>query len=147
MSDSLESLLLAQELTFSYIQNALTKFKALKSDACTKAQLETRLSTLEAHWKGFKNIHDKLVRARLTEETKKHAYFTGDVYATCEEVYINTKSLMVTCLEAIQSSPLESSMLNQSSNTSSHLHCRKSPYRSSQEIIMIGSHFMICSHQ
>jgi len=122
MSESQELLLLRQENTFSLIKFALTRFKDLKQEEYSKSQAQTRLSILEGNWNKFKNDHDKLTRTRLSEELKNHTYFTTNMYADCEETYINAKSAMLTSLEELRcKESMDSSMLNQTMGHSSHL--------------------------
>ncbi|XP_046802097.1 uncharacterized protein LOC124418773 [Lucilia cuprina] len=122
MTESQESLLLSQEMTFSHIKSALMKFNALSTEECNQAQVQTRLSMLDANWSKFKSCHDKITRTRLTEEIRKNKYFTEDIYAACEETYVNAKSLMLTSLEEFRSiTSTDNSIMNQSINNSSHL--------------------------
>lgn len=123
MTESQETvLILGQEMTFSHIKLALTNFIALSKEACTKAQVQTRLSILDANWNKFRNSHDKLIRSRLSEDVKKHKYFTEDKYAACEEAYANARATMQTSLDEFCSNlPVDNSIMNQSIGSSSHL--------------------------
>ena len=122
MAENHEAIIFRQELTYAVIKLALEKFQALDLESSSTAQIQTRLSTLDSNWNQFKGDHQKLTRARLSDETKQNKYFTGNMFGNCEEMYVNARSLMLTTLEELRVNNSADTSLNQSSvQHSSHL--------------------------
>lgn len=90
---SFQELVSLQEEVGNQINRAFSNYKKSKS-RITEAYIETRLESLESSWVTYKQTNLEISKTATTELRKTERYFTEDTFYTCEDVYLEFKTLM-----------------------------------------------------
>lgn len=106
----------------SNLEKSYDNYKKSPRDRLAKeSYLQTRLESLESQWKSISESHSDLTRG-ITDAILDHEYFTKDVFADMEEIYINYKSdikeALYECVPKSSSSSNVQSICKNESNVS-----------------------------
>lgn len=99
MSKQVLELIAQQDNTFSIIKKSQINFKKTGKDRLTRGYIITKKETLEDHWNDFVQKNRELAGISNKEERASLAYFTGDKYSSCEDIYTELKATMTDMLE------------------------------------------------
>jgi len=97
-----QTVLVSQLELFTLITNAIKNYNKLGPDKRTRGAVESRLERLETNWGKFEKNHDTLI-GKVTDNDKRHSYFTENVYAKAEEEYLQARATFSDALEGFHS--------------------------------------------
>ncbi|XP_076298333.1 uncharacterized protein LOC143217679 [Lasioglossum baleicum] len=98
MSDaSFEYLLEQQQTLFGHISRSIENVRKVGAEKITRQRAQGRLEALRKNWEKFEANNDKICAARATlnaetrEKVNKLAYFSEEVFLTCEENFLDAQ--------------------------------------------------------
>nr|XP_022912851.1 uncharacterized protein LOC111423757 [Onthophagus taurus] len=99
---------------YGLISRAMTNLKKLGDANVTIGRIKSRLNLLNSNWAKFQQIHETVTGNR--DEFQDHVYFKDDIYAECEEQYVNIQGDMFDLIDKL-SAPSDNLANNSLNNT------------------------------
>ncbi|XP_011684943.1 PREDICTED: uncharacterized protein LOC105448195 [Wasmannia auropunctata] len=119
MSLTLEQLVDRQMHLFGLITRSVANLYKLGAEKQTKTATEARLRILESNWGKFQENHEELLYFK-TDTTAKNQYFAGDLYAECEESYIDAAGTFAAIIDELSVPPPANASANLNASSCGH---------------------------
>jgi len=112
---------------YGVIARAVENLQKLGPTKTNRSSVQSRLEALKSNWNKFQLHHESLFKLR-TPETKKNPYFTDNLYATCEETFLDAHATMLHMLSTFEQSANQTSASAETTlNMSAGSHSRHLP--------------------
>ena len=98
---TVDNVIARQNEFFGLISRSVENLNKLGPAKTTRGAVESCIGALKTNWEIFHSQHEKLFAAR-TSEMAKLPYFADNLYATCEEKYLDAVGVMLDVLETLK---------------------------------------------
>lgn len=90
-----------QQQLFGVISRAMDNLKKLGSAKINRGSVQSRIEALKSNWDKFQDNHESLFQS-ITSEHRKLSYFKDELYAKCEEAFLEAHGDMLNTMESLE---------------------------------------------